>query len=165
MASLESESVKKIIFSDIVSKIESNEGLSRFSTIRAKFEGWLKVELCETLSKHYKDVLPEQGRIDMTFNDWGIELKTVNTNYRYPNVKILHRPITKNVEGVISDIEKLKQSKFSHKAILFVVFPVSKENSDWKYHIDKIKNGLESLEEKPFNFRNGVPGILYFGII
>jgi hypothetical protein len=153
MTSLESESVKKIIFSDIVSKIESNVGLSRFSTIRAKFEGWLKVELCETLSRHYKNVLPEQGRIDITFNNWGIELKTVNTNYRYPNVKNLHRPITINVEGVISDIEKLKQSKFLHKAILLVVFPVSEENFDWKYHLDKIKKRLESLEEKPFNFK------------
>jgi hypothetical protein len=103
------EKLAKIIFEKIIPKLENNIGVSIFAKERAKFEGWLKVELCESLSKHFPTVTPEKDRIDITFDDRAIELKTVNTSYQYENVKKKTRPITKNIQGVIADIEKLKK--------------------------------------------------------
>ena len=117
------DNLAKIIFSEIIPKLERSYGLAIFAKERAKFEGWLKVELCDSLSKYFQEIIPEKDRIDITFNNWAIELKTINTNYKYGNVKNKTRPITKNVQEVINDIKKLKSSNFPDKAILFVVFP------------------------------------------
>jgi len=88
---MEFEKFAKLIFDEMKPKLESSQGLSIFAKERAKFEGWLKVELCDSLSKYYKDIVPERNRTDLTFEDWAIELKTVNTNIRYENVKNKHR--------------------------------------------------------------------------
>lgn len=121
------EKLAKIIFKEITPKLENNIGVAIFAKERAKFEGWLKVELCESLSKRLTSttIIPEKDRIDITFDGWAIELKTVNTNYRYKNVENKTRPITKNIQGVIDDIDKLQSTQnYIKKAILFVVFPV-----------------------------------------
>jgi len=98
---MEFKDLANLIFDEIKLKLENNQGLSIFAKERAKFEGWLKVELCDSLSKYFKDVAPERNRFDVTFENWAIELKTVNTNIRYENVKNKTRPITKNTQGVI----------------------------------------------------------------
>src|SRR6267142_7167140 len=85
---------------DIVDRIQNSHGLTKFAHRRAKFEGWLKVEIIDILAKKGKNALPEIGRIDVSFDTVGIELKTVNTNIRYPNVINTTRPITKNIDGV-----------------------------------------------------------------
>jgi len=128
--SMDFDQLAKIVFDEVKPKLESNRGLSTFAAERAKFEGWLKVELCDSLSKHFGDVMPEKDRIDVTLGDWVIELKTVNTNITFPNVKRKTRPITKNTQGVINDIRKLRSLKLVNKAVLFVVFPVTHENRD-----------------------------------
>ena len=74
---MEFEDLSNLIFNEIKPKLENNQGLSIFAKERAKFEGWLKVELCNSLSKYFKDVTPEKNRIDVTFENWAIELKTV----------------------------------------------------------------------------------------
>jgi len=56
--------------------------------------------------------VPEHERVDVCFDNWGIELKTINTNVRYLGVKNKIRPITKNTEGVVEDIEKLQRLNF-----------------------------------------------------
>jgi len=163
-----------IIFKEIILKMENNSGLVIFAKERAKFEGWLKVELCEILSKYFSTVIPEKDRIDVTFDNWAIELKIINTNYRYKNVKSKRRPITKNINGVIKDIEKLKSTNYTNKTVLFVVFPVTHDYEEWKKHLKKISEKLDDLKykefkfkikHKNFRFKSKIPGVIYFGLI
>jgi len=84
-----------ILEKEIPNKISQHNGLNFFIKNRAKFEGWFKVELCDILSKYTNNITPEKDRIDVVFDDWALELKTSNTNYRYENVKNKTRPITK----------------------------------------------------------------------
>ncbi len=67
---MEFEKLAELIFSEIKPKLENNQGLSIFAKERAKFEGWLKVELCDSLFKYFKDVTPEKDRVDVTFENW-----------------------------------------------------------------------------------------------
>ncbi len=159
------EVLANLIFNEIKPKLENNQGLSIFAKERAKFEGWLKVELCDSLSKYFKDVAPERNRIDVTFENWAIELKTVNTNIRYKNVKNKHRPITKNTKGVIKDIEKLKSTDYTNKAVLFVVFPIIHSNKNWQVHLQRISKLLREIKLVIFNFKDEIPGVVYFGSI
>ena len=116
------QELSKLILPELKFKIESNKGLAIFAKERAKFEGWLKVTLCEILANQCEDVVPEKNWIDITFQDWAIELKTVNTNIRYKNVKNKHRPITKNVEGVIKDITKLSKTDYINNQYCLLFF-------------------------------------------
>jgi len=101
--SLEFRQLSKLLFEEIKPKLENNRSLSIFAKERSKFEGWLKVETCESLSKYFRDVLPEVSRIDFVFEDWAIELKTIHTSIKYPNVKKKTRPITGNTKKLIND--------------------------------------------------------------
>lgn len=159
------EDLTKLIFGEIKPKLEHNQGLSIFAKERAKFEGWLKAELCESLSKHFSDVIVEKDGIDITFNDWAIELKTVNTNYRFENVEVKTRPITANIKGIIGDIKKLKPTGYINKAVLFIVFPVIAGYKTWPTHRKKISTSLKKLEAKEFQFKDGILGIIYFGLV
>lgn len=159
------EQLWEIILSDLKPKLEQNQGLGIFASERAKFEGWLKVELCASLSKFVDDVVPERDRIDVTFRDWAIELKTINTNYRFENVKNKTRPITKNIEGVINDIEKLSGSIYLNKAVLFVVFPLKHNDVFWKIHLEKIEQKLKILKHSSFMFNNEILGDIYLGLL
>ncbi len=157
-----------ILEKEVPPKINSNNGLNFFVKNRAKFEGWFKVELCDILSKYTDNITPEKDRIDIIFDDWALELKTSNTNYRYENIKNKTRPITKNIDGIIKDIENLKNNNtYQKKAIVFIVFPLSlsKSKDYWEQHISKIRNGLQELKEKEFKFNNGSDAVLYCGLI
>jgi len=162
---MEFEDLANLIFNEIKPKLENNKGLSIFAKERAKFEGWLKVELCDSLSKYFKDIVPESNRIDITFKNWAIELKTVNTNIRYKNVKNKHRPITRNTQGVIDDIEKLKSSSYTNRAVLFVVFPITHCNENWQVQLQRISKLLREIKYINFNFKNEISGVVYFGSI
>ena len=115
--------------------------------------------------KYFPDITPEKDRIDVTFDDWAIQLKTVNTNIRYPGVKNKHRPITKNVQGVVDDIEKLKSVAYTKKTVLFVVFPIIHANKDWQTQLQRISSLLKEVEHIQFNFFNAIPGVIYLGLI
>jgi hypothetical protein len=157
--------IKEILFNELKPKLESNNGLAIFARERAKFEGWLKVESCEILTKYFTNIIPEKDRIDITFNDWAIELKTLNTNITYENVKNKHRPITMNINSVISDIENLKLTSYANKGILFIAFPIEHNNPNWQLHLNRIKNKLMKIEYIEFCFSNGTPGVIYLGKI
>lgn len=161
------DSLCNLIFNELVLKLRNNEGVFIFAKERAKFEGWLKVELCGILSKYFPDVVPERDRIDITFDDWAIELKTINTNYRFKKEGVMNktRPITRNVEGVINDVKKLKSTHYNNKAVLFVVFPVIPSHKDWERHLEKISSHLRKLQFKKFKFRNSIPGVIYLGYV
>jgi len=156
-----------ILKKDVPKKISENEGLNYFVVNRAKFEGWLKVEICDTLSKHTNNITPEKDRIDIVFdNEWALELKTSNTNYRYAGVINKHRPITKNIESIINDIQSLKNNKtYLKKAVVFIIFPLTNEKMEWHPHLLKIKNELQELNEKEFTFSNGIKAVLYCGLV
>jgi len=162
---MEFEDLANLIFNEIKPKLENNQGLSIFAKERAKFEGWIKVELCDSLSKYFKDVAPERNRIDVTFENWAIELKTVNTNIRYENVKNKTRPITKNTQGVINDIKKTKSNDYTNRAILFIVFPIIHSNKYWQVQLQRISKLLREIKHVNFNFKDEIPGVVYFGLI
>ena len=153
------------VLNQLKNTIETHEGLSVFAKERAKFEGWLKVELCRILASSKQNVTPEKLRVDIVAQKWAIELKTVNTNLRYPNVINKHRPITKNVEGVIKDIKKLKNISIENKAVVFVVFPAKHNNSFWQTQLSRISGMFPGLQHADFSFKNGIPGIIYLGIL
>ncbi len=76
------------------------------------------------------------------------------------------RPITANVDSVLTDIRKLRDKNYLHKAVLFVVFPLEENKKEWLKHLDKIKRELKELHQKPFRFKNkSIGGVIYFGII
>ena len=162
---MEFEELSVLIFNEVRPKLENHLGLSLFAKERAKFEGWLKVELCDSLLKHFNDVVPEHERVDVSFDDWGIELKTLNTNIRYEGIKNKIRPITKNTQGVIDDIEKLQEMNFKNKGVLFIVFPITGDNKNWLVQLQRIKSKLKDIKNCPFNFKNSKSGIIYFGLI
>jgi len=149
-------------------RIRTHKGLRYFVEYRVKFEGWLKVEICEILSDKMKNIVPEKDRIDIVGDDWALELKTINTNYRYPNIENRTRPITKNIKGVIEDIDSLmKNDIYSKKSVIFIAFPLSlsTHSKDWEKHIVQIKEKLERLEYEELKFCNGAVAVLYCGLI
>jgi len=147
----------------IISRIQNSVGLTQFAHRRAKFEGWLKVELIDILVRQGQNALPEIERIDVSFDTVGIELKTVNTNIRYPNVINTTRPITKNINGVIEDIENLRKTNFNYKFVVFIVFPITHDNNIWQTHLERITNNLENYLYRQFNFGDNIPGVIYYG--
>ena len=158
--------IAKNAVEELVSLMEQHDALPEFAKYRAKFEGWVKVELLGILQKLAKtEVVPEMDRHDLVMGDYcAIELKTTNTNYRIEGVLNKTRPITRNIESIIEDVEKLKKSKYPFKMMVFVVFPLSNpEKPEWKGHLSKLKPYFEKLEEKPFKFKNGIPAVLYYG--
>ena len=149
----------------IIDKIKNHKGLNEFVVERSKFEGWLKVEFVEALIKNGIKAKPEIDRIDISFNKTAIELKTINTNYRYNKIKNKTRPITINIKSIKNDIKKLKGNNNFDNNVVFIVFPLETEQKEWISHLTKIKNELFELVFKEFKFNNGAPGVIYYGKI
>ena len=158
------EELGELIITEMKPKLENSRGLYIFAKERAKFEGWLKVELCDSLVKYFQDIAPEKNRIDVTFADWAIELKTVNTNIRYEGVENKTRPITKNTQGVIDDIGKLESTAYANKAILFIAFPIKHDDKNWQRQLNRISTLLRKVKHAEFYFGNRIPGVIYFGL-
>jgi hypothetical protein len=94
--------------------------------------------------------------------NYAIELKTINTNYQRDYTRKI-RPITKNIDGILKDIENLKKNKnYNSKYVLFIVFPLNLESNKnlWKNHLDKIAN-LVQLYNFQINFLDNHKGMLY----
>jgi len=164
------EVLADIIFEKLKPKMETNRGLSIFAKNRAKFEGWLKVELCEILSEYSVHVIPEKStalkkKIDVIFQDWAIQLKTINTNYRYRGVEKKTRPITMNVQGVIDGIGILNSTEFDKKGVMFVVFPAEHGHRFWQEHYQKIGTFSKEIKYASFFFKDDIPGVIYFCLI
>lgn len=126
--------------------------------------------MVDILKSKNKDVRIEHSigkkKVDVFFDNYLIELKTVNTNYRHDGVEKNTRPITDNRNGIINDICKIINKKNYKKVILFVVFPLSDED-EWKKHLNKIDKEIGDkkilFKEIKFCFKNSkIPGKLYF---
>jgi hypothetical protein len=148
---------------ELIRRIQASSGLTKFAHRRAKFEGWLKVELIDILVRQGKNALPEIGRIDVSFDTVGIELKTLNTNIRYQNVINTTRPITKNIDGINEDIDNLINTEFIDKFIVFITFPITHDNPHWQVHLRRITENLENYLYSQFRFGDNIPGVIYYG--
>ena len=117
---------------------------------RAKFEGWLKFELASIAEINGATVVEvetssDQGesrkRADLSFiyegKKYDVELKTPNSNWRMAGVRNAHRPITKNIFGVIQDTLKLRISS-NNGLVAFVLFPIAPDDNQWKEYIKRI---------------------------
>lgn len=160
------EDLQELLFSNLNKIIKNHESLAIFASNRSKFEGWLKVELIQILKNHgCKDVLPEKERIDITFDNWALELKTCNTSYRYKGIVNKTRTITTNIQEILNDVESLKKTTYDNKAVFFIVFPLESEKREWKQHIDKISKNCKDTKYLQFQFANNISGVMYMCLI
>ena len=149
--------LKSIITISILDKIKSSFSLAVFASKRSRFEGWLKVEIINSLILNGKNASPEVDRVDIVFDNVGIELKTINTNNKSNG-----KPITCNIKSIINDIDKLNKSNFKYKFIVFIVYPINHNNNFWQKHLNKIVKKTKECLHTEFYFKNGTPGVIYF---
>lgn len=176
--------IEEIILSELPKSIRNNVGLVYFAKNRSKFEGWLQVELCSILGKHFPEhnITPEKTipkqidqrtktpywKIDLIFDKFAFELKVVNTPFYEDYPCHWDCPLSTNISDILADVDKLLSlTETSFKGFIFVVFPLVKESNDYnkrweKTYLKKLKNVLD-LNPRSFNFLNGIPGILYIG--
>lgn len=139
---------------DILERRSDVVGLAM--TQRAKFQGWLKLELAARLSGQdavedvrLEDQYPTDGRADLSFvrggTKWFVELRTANTNWRHASIEHRTRPITKNITEIIEDIDRLRPDRPSSAGLaIFVIFPIPRriwtnEREKLVYHLRRIE--------------------------
>lgn len=116
---------------------------------RAKFERYLQTVLACKLKSHYPDTEIEKPypnnsreRADIFANDTYIEIKTPNTRYEVEGVESKTKPMSKNIKGIIYDIEKLQTSRVKNGVVAFVLFPVDKDEK-YKDYVKRITGVLK----------------------
>jgi len=162
------EDVVEKIWFGLEKKLTLNSVLPVFVEQRKKFEGWLKVEICELLQSYGYKVTPEKDFIDITAEHLAIELKTIPTNYAWPGIPHPHsKATTEGINKVLKDIGELRFEPYEIRMVNFIVYPLSKSHRHhniWRQdHLSRIERQVTDLIEKPFEFQNGFPGIAYFG--
>jgi len=117
---------------------------------RAKFEGWLKLELAAAAERNgYAAVEIETPldtnrgeRADLGFRHDGekyvVELKTPNSNWRFEGIETRTRPITKNIKSIVDDVEKLREVK--NGIVAFTLFPIEPGDVRWREYVTRISN-------------------------
>ena len=143
--------IDRILRQWIVQVIQQHESMLRIAIRqRAKFEGWLKFELAAVAEINGATVVEvetpsiqsqSKRRADISFvyqdKKYDVELKTPNANWCMAGVKDAHRPITKNIFGIIQDTLKLRISS-NNGLVAFVLFPVAPGDNQWKGYIKRI---------------------------
>lgn len=150
---------------------------------RAKFEGWLKMELAHALQGGTdREVAMEvefpasKGRAyraDLQVSDAGdskayVMLKTPNTNFRFDGVESKTRPITKNVAEIGDDVEKLRdrQEEQAEGYACATFFPVASESGTRGQQMDQYLARIEregcTLSAKGFVQRGSDWGIAWY---
>lgn len=139
---------------------------------RAKFEGWLKFEIAKEFQTSGKDTKVEyptaKGHVDIFADNCLIELKTPNTSYNHPDLESKTRPITDNVNSIISDVDKLRNitEGLSYDSfIAFVMFPID-TNKKYMGHVNKIENHIQAQKSKITKAQrtvtiNSIPALVY----
>jgi hypothetical protein len=116
---------------------------------RAKFEGWLKIELAAALEEDARvecqleapvgDGLRCDLFIDHDLTRLYVELKTIGSSWRVPCVENKTKDTTNNIRDVIADVEKLRRAKEYAKCVVaFVEFPVPEEGEKCRRHLKYI---------------------------
>lgn len=127
---------------------------------RAKYEGWLKFELVEQLlNSGAEEIVLEapygeyRSDIGLRFNNqqYYLELKTCNTNYRMKGADNKHKPITKNINSIIADVEKLRRFE-SSGIVCFTLFPLPVDDTRYLRYIQRIEDrvGFKLVKDKHF---------------
>jgi hypothetical protein len=149
---------------------------------RAKFEGWLKIELAAGLAEQGWRTRLEQpytiadGRHcradvavwpDVESDKLLIMLKTVNTNFRFDGVEPAARPVTMNFDGLIDDIRKLSDLPPATTGyVLFPVFPVSGDEGEreakLRSYLDRVTATGVALDANSYVARTARWGIAWF---
>ena len=163
----------KYIADTIESILSSNEDLLEIAfRQRAKFEGWLKFEIAKEFQESGKATKVEypiaKGHVDLFADNCLIELKTPNTSYTCEGVDPKTRPITDNVNSIISDVDKLRNitEGLSYDSfIAFVMFPID-TNKKYMGHVNKIENhiqaqGLQIIKDEREVKINSIPALVY----
>ena len=163
----------KYIADTIVSILSDNEDLLEIAfRQRAKFEGWLKFEIAKEFQKSGKDTKVEypiaKGHVDLFADNCLIELKTPNTSYNHPDLESKTRPITDNVNSIISDVDKLRNitEGLSYDSfIAFVMFPID-TNKKYMRHVNKIENHIQAqklqiIKDERTVTINSIPALVY----
>ena len=139
---------------------------------RAKFEGWLKFEIAKEFQKSGKDTKVEypiaKGHVDLFADNCLIELKTPNTSYTCEGVDPKTRPITDNVNSIISDVDKLRNitEGLSYDSfIAFVMFPID-TNKKYMGHVNKIENHIQAqklqiIKDERIVTVKSIPALVY----
>ena len=174
----------KYIADTIESILSNNQDLLEIAfKQRAKFEGWLKFEIARAFSRLYPNTKVEypiaKVCADLFADNCLIELKTPNTNYTCKGVDSKTRPITKNVNDIIDDINKLGElRKISENHcydlfIAFVMFPIDidkdeDKNTTSKYmeHVNRIEKhiqeqGLQIIKYERIVTIKSIPALVY----
>ncbi|MCI6429055.1 MAG: hypothetical protein MR809_09285 [Rikenellaceae bacterium] len=141
--------MESILFELICRILQRNPSLLAIAiSQQAKFEGWLKFELANELHRSNHSVRVEElvhgHLVDLCVDNGSlIELKTPNTSYKVGDNKPKTRPVTKNVQDIIDDIQKLRDNRdgFKNGYIAFVMFPIG-NNDRYRVHINKIQRSL-----------------------
>ena len=170
-----SQQLEEALREGLCPAIRNHAAVELFIRNRAKFEGWMKVELCKVLVDRGWVVSPEEPiphstqRVDLKAGDWWLELKTLSTNYGA--VGAYHessRPITRNVQDVIADVRKLRKHTLSPAAVLFVAAPLPNMEHEawslWNRQLERVRTELGGnaiLREFSLDFP-AMPGRLYF---
>ncbi|MDD6583041.1 MAG: hypothetical protein PUF10_10270 [Bacteroidales bacterium] len=140
----------KIVFDEMVSILNDSTWNEPILAIhipqRAKFERYLQAVLSLRLKKRFDDTeieYPLDGKhVDIYANETCIELKTPNTSYKFSDIVDKTRPITKNVQSITDDINKLRTLKIKEGVVAFVMFPIHTDKDDYMKHINKIISAL-----------------------
>jgi len=125
---------------------------------RAKFEGWLKVELAYALEQRGATVILEaevpgvQGhrfradiRAKFPEGTMFIMLKTNNASFCFPGIAPRTRPVSRNFMKTAEDIDKLRPCAGGSSA--FVVFPFFPVSSSAEKRADQVRPHLTRLLE------------------
>lgn len=156
----------------LVKDIESNKAIALLVEERAKFEGWLKVQVIQgliSIGVDKKQIIPERNnRVDVTFThrdlSYAIELKTVSTSYFYDDARRNDGRMN-NIDYLFYDAEKLKNLDYDKKLLLFVVYPFDRNNKrhnlEWQLHRNRFKGIAKITYEHNIDFINGLKGVLY----
>lgn len=142
-------------------RIEAEQGLAYFVSRRLQFEGWLKVIVASELGKYLissnslaqveveHPLGSSKERVDLVVPELlALELKVITTNYTAVCVEHKSKNITNQVDGLRSDLEKLRRfvrgNPVDDAAILGVAFPVGPGSIErWKQqHINKLLPSL-----------------------
>jgi len=161
---VEFDELSAFVLNALKARLETNRGLAIFARERARFEAWMKVEVCASLSERFPDVVPEKDDIDITFEDWAVELKSVNTNYKYPNVTPKSKNITDTIQSVVDDMGRLERKGPKNQAVLFIAYPVEHDHPAWQSELNRVLVMLTELRHESFSFLGEIPGVIYIGL-
>lgn len=154
-----------LLFSKLRDRLQQNS-VEVFVSNRARFEGWLKVEVAGILAGRGCRVIPEKDTIDITVDGWALELKTCATNYGYPGVADKEaRDITRSIDGIISDAKSLQEKDRVNGAVLFVAFPLEHKNRKWQKHLSKILANVRKITHLQIQTPGGIPMVLYMALV